>query len=182
VDATLRLHDVPDMGNQGGRVLQLYLLRHGDAGDPEKWQGADADRPLSEGGHQQSERLGRFLESAGFGAKLFLSSPKLRARQTAEIVARALGAEVRIEDRLAEMVTLADAERIVSDAGDPVEIVLVGHDPDLSRLASDLTGTGLELRKGAICRLDAARPLRQADAVLRWLLPPSLLRGRRNRG
>ena len=65
----------------------LHLLRHADAGDPEAWRGDDAARPLSPKGEAQAERLGAFLAGAGFRTDAVISSPKVRARRTAEIVA-----------------------------------------------------------------------------------------------
>ncbi len=82
-------------------VVELYLLRHADAGDPAKWDGPDAARPLSPKGEKQSERLGRFLAGIGFRPDAILSSPKLRASQTADIVAGQLGVPVTLDERLA---------------------------------------------------------------------------------
>ena len=69
--------------------LQVYLLRHADAGDPERWAGDDALRPLSEKGELQAERLGSFLAEIGFQPETIISSPKVRALRTAEVVGAA---------------------------------------------------------------------------------------------
>ncbi|HVL54021.1 MAG TPA: histidine phosphatase family protein, partial [Vitreimonas sp.] len=84
-----------------GPGVRLYLLRHADAGDPDAWSGPDADRPLSEKGVAQAERLGRHLARADVALRQFVSSPKLRARQTAEIVAQFVGGSVALDERLA---------------------------------------------------------------------------------
>ena len=65
--------------------MLLHLLRHADAGDPEAWTGPDAVRPLSDKGRKQSKRLGDHLASIGFTADAIITSPKIRAEQTAEI-------------------------------------------------------------------------------------------------
>ena len=70
-------------------MIALHLLRHAHAGDPERWHGDDAERPLSEKGRRQSERLGRLLAGVDEAPDLFISSPKVRARETAELVAAA---------------------------------------------------------------------------------------------
>ena len=73
-------------------TTQLYLLRHADAGDPEDWTGDDAERPLSPKGEAQAERLATFLHGTRFRVDALISSPKVRALRTAEIVADGLGA------------------------------------------------------------------------------------------
>ncbi len=155
-------------------MIELHLLRHADAGDPAAWVGDDAERPLSAKGHRQAKRLARLLAAAGFTADAIVSSPKLRARETAEPVAAALGLEVRIDRRLGDALDYATMDRILEDAGSPARLILVGHDPDLSWLASELTGTQIEMKKGAFARIDLETFL-DGSGTLRWLLPPGLL-------
>lgn len=155
-------------------ILRLHLLRHADATHRD-WTGPDAERPLTEKGRRQAERLGRHLASVGFTADAILSSPLVRARETAEIVASALGGEVRIEDRLASGVTPAAVEAIVADAGRPGRVVLVGHDPDFSELVQELTDARAPMKKGALARIDLPGPVAAGTGVLRWLLPPDLV-------
>ena len=166
------------MGNGANRAgtTQLYLLRHADAGDPEDWTGSDDVRPLSGKGEKQSRRLGRFLEDVGFSPGAIITSPKARARQTAEIVADVLGVEIAIDDRLAGGLDVVAIEAILFDAGEPERPVLVGHDPDFSELTSWIAGAGsITLKKGALVRIDTVRPISHASGALRWLLPPDLL-------
>jgi len=158
-------------------VVELYLVRHADAGDPEKWDGPDAARPLSSKGEKQSERLGRFIAGIGFRPDAILSSPKLRASQTADIVADRLGVPVTLDERLASGVDLSDVEAILRDAGDPRRAVLVGHDPDFSSLVQSLCGVrNVEMKKGALARIDVDRPAGPGRGDLRWLVPPDLLK------
>jgi len=162
---------------RGAGPVRLHLLRHADAGDPETWEGPDDIRPLSPKGSRQAERLAALLAAAGFEPDAILSSPLARARETAEIVGAALGRPVRLELRLGDLLDLATVDAILADAGDPARPVLVGHDPDLSALAGELTGMpGLQLKKGTLARIDAERPLEPGGGVLRWLVPPDLLR------
>ena len=67
--------------------MELYLLRHAHAGDPADWDGPDDARPLSEKGERQADRLGRYLARLGFAPDAIITSPKVRAARTAEIVA-----------------------------------------------------------------------------------------------
>ena len=156
--------------------VELYLLRHADAGDPEAWQGDDDLRPLSEKGRRQSEALGRFLRSRDFGVDTILASPRLRAVETAELVARPLGASVTQDARLAKPLDVGRLAGLLEGL-EGRRIMLVGHDPDFSELAASLSGASyLPLKKGALARIDVSLPLQPAGGILRWLLPPSLVK------
>ena len=155
---------------------QLCLLRHAHAGDPMKWPGPDEVRPLTEKGRRQSERLGAFLAAAGFRPDAILTSPKTRAAETARLVAAALDLDVTVVAELGEPLDLESVEALLHSAGDPSRPLLVGHDPDFSMLAAELVGVSeLTLRKTALVRIDATRPLEPGGGVLRWLVPPDLL-------
>ena len=155
---------------------QLHLLRHAHAGDPMKWGGSDAVRPLTEKGRLQSESLGLFLARAGFRPDAILSSPLTRAVETARLVAAPLGVTVNVVDELGAPLDLDALEALLRSAGDPRRPVLVGHDPDFSLLAAELIGiSDLPMRKAAIARIDTPRPLAPGRGILRWLLPPDLL-------
>jgi phosphohistidine phosphatase len=160
--------------------MLLHLLRHSDAGDPEAWEGPDAARPLSNKGRGQSERLGKFLAGIAFKGGPFISSPKVRAAQTAELVAEALKAKVDLDDRLGEALSLDAVEAILHDAGDPERAVLIGHDPDFSDLLAELVESSrVPMRKGALARIEVDRPLRPGGGTLRWLIPPDALKPER---
>jgi phosphohistidine phosphatase SixA len=166
----------------GAAEIELHLLRHAHAGQPEAWTGPDERRPLSSKGERQAERLGRFLASVAFRPDALISSPKVRAAQTAEIVGDALGIEVRLDERLGGPLDLVAIEAVLFDAGEPVRPVLVGHDPDFSDILGELCGASTPtMRKGALARVDVARPLRAGAGTLRWLVPPDLLQQRRGR-
>jgi phosphohistidine phosphatase len=162
-------------------AVELYLLRHAHAGDPEGWTGDDAVRPLSTKGEGQADRLGAFLARIEFRPGVIVSSPKLRARQTAEIVASKLGLEVKLDDRLAGGFDASVVDALLADLGNPTRPVLVGHDPDFSELLGWLVGTNrLTMKKGAVARVDVRGPVASGDGALRWLVPPDLLEGRRS--
>ena len=153
--------------------LQLYLLRHADAGDPMAWSGDDADRPLSTKGKRQARRLGSMLADTGWRPDVILTSPKLRASQTARIVGEAVGVKAEDESHLASAFELGDLEGVLAAHPDARRVVLVGHDPDFSSIASRLTGAKIELRKGAIARIDLSDAgATTGEGALRWLIPP----------
>ncbi|MBA2381803.1 MAG: histidine phosphatase family protein [Chloroflexi bacterium] len=159
------------------RLLQLHLLRHADAGDPEGWAGDDAARPLSEKGELQAERLGAFLAEIGFRPDAIISSPKVRARRTAEIVGQAIGVGVRLDERLAEGFDPAAVDTMLAEADDPRRVILVGHDPDFSQILSWLSDAqGLTMKKGGFARVDVRGPVADGRGTLRWLVPPDLLK------
>ncbi len=159
--------------------LEILFLRHADAGDPLAWSGADEDRPLSARGERQAERVARHLEAIGADPDVIISSPKLRAFQTAEVVAKRLGRGVVISDRLAGGLDLESLGELLDEAESPRRPLLVGHDPDFSETVSALVGgSRITLRKGALARIDASLPLVEGGCELRWLIPPDAIRER----
>ena len=137
------------------------------------WPGDDAKRPLSAKGKRQARRLGSLLADIGWRPDVILTSPKLRASQTARIVGEAVGVKPDEEQRLASAFELGDLEGILAAHPDARRVVLVGHDPDFSATASALTGAAIELRKGAIARIDLSDAgAAGREGALRWLIPP----------
>jgi phosphohistidine phosphatase len=157
-------------------VYQLYLLRHADAGDPMAWPGDDAERPLSAKGRRQARRLGSLLADIGWRPDVILTSPKVRAAQTAAIVGRAVSVQPGDERRLASGFEIDDLRKVLAAHAEAKRILLVGHDPDFSAIASALTGAAIELRKGAIARIDLPDAASAAGrGALRWLIPPGVV-------
>ena len=159
-----------------GREIQLHLLRHAHAGDPMKWSGPDDVRPLSEKGRLQAERLGLLLADAAFEPDAIFSSPKLRALDTARLVATPLGMPIVVVEELGGPLDIESVEALLAGHGSPRRPLLVGHDPDFSELAAALIGVAeLPLRKGTVIRIDFTGPLAPGAGILRWMLPPELL-------
>jgi len=162
--------NAPDTG-----IVEVYLLRHAHAGNPDHWAGDDAERPLSAKGRRQAERLGRFLAEQGFKPTAIVTSPKVRARQTADLVAAPLKARVETDQRLGAYLDVDLLSQIVDEVGGG-RVVLVGHDPDFSELAAALSGAQhLPLKKGTLVRIDVTPPVREGSGLLRWLVPPDLI-------
>jgi phosphohistidine phosphatase SixA len=155
----------------------LFLLRHAHAGDPMKWAGDDDLRPLSDKGRRQAERLGRALNGSDEAPDVLVTSPRIRAEQTARIVAEALGVPVVVDRRLAGPLDGDVVAEVVAAAGGE-RPCLVGHDPDVSEVLGELVGTGtIPMRKGALARVDFPGHVRVGRGVLRVLLPPDLVPG-----
>jgi len=159
-----------------GVRLELYLLRHADAGDPMAWKGDDADRPLSGKGRRQARRVGRWLADLGRAPDAILTSPKARALQTATIVAGALGLKPMVDERLGGQLDHEVIGSLIAAAGaDARRVMLVGHDPDFSSMASSLSGGPVSLRKGAVARIDLSEGAGSGSGILRWLVPADAL-------
>ncbi len=161
--------------------VELLLVRHADAGDPAAYPGPDDARPISAKGRRQAERLGAFLAEYGIRPDVIVTSPKARAVETAKIIADALAMRVLVDERLASGFGTAELLELLAAHGDPRRPLLVGHDPDFSDLASTLCGGDVDLKKGALARIDFDGPPVAGSGRLRWLIPPDLLRGSHER-
>lgn len=160
--------------------MLVHLLRHAHAGDWSTWTGPDAARPLTDKGRAQADRLGRFLAGQGFRPDVIVSSPKVRAVETARIVADHVDVPVTIDERLGAAVDLTVVEAILDDHEAPERPLLVGHDPDFSELVAILcAAAGVPMRKGSFARIEVDRPLQPGTGTLRWLVPPDLLKPER---
>jgi phosphohistidine phosphatase len=122
----------------------LWLLRHAEAADGFP----DDERPLTERGTRQAEAAGHALQQLGTRIDVCLSSPKLRAVQTAQLACAPLGVEVVIERRLSG--EPFDVDELVAGHGD---VLLVGHDPSFSLTLHDLTGAQARMRKGGLAAI-----------------------------
>jgi phosphohistidine phosphatase len=137
----------------------IWLLRHGDAADGSP----DADRPLTEKGRRQSAAAGAALGALGVKLDACLTSPKVRAVDTARLACAGLGVEPREEPRLAG--GSFDPAELAAGEGD--EVLLVGHDPDFSEAVHRLTGARVRMKKGGLAGI--------ADGELKVLLRPAEL-------
>jgi len=124
----------------------IYLLRHGEA---ERGDGDDAARRLTETGRRQSELAGQALGALGTEIDVCLTSPKVRAADTARLACEALGLSPEIAVELAR----GDFDSTGLSAGRGVTM-LVGHEPDLSNEIARLTGAKAKLRKGGLAIVD----------------------------
>ena len=124
----------------------LWLLRHGDAADGSP----DAERPLTEKGEEQSRTAGRALAALGIEMDACLTSPKVRAAETARLACEALGIEPQMEPKLAG--GPFDGEALAAGLGE--HVLLVGHDPDFSMAVHALTGAQVRMKKGGLAGVE----------------------------
>jgi phosphohistidine phosphatase len=125
----------------------IWLLRHGDA---EAGEGKpDAERELTKKGERQARDAGRGLKELGVKLDVCLTSPKVRARQTAELASKELAAKVEEDERLAG--GNFDPLELAAGRG---EVMLVGHEPDFSGAVAFATGSRVKMKKGGIAAID----------------------------
>jgi phosphohistidine phosphatase len=124
----------------------LWLLRHGDAAEGSP----DAERPLTKKGEKQARAAGQALAALGVKVEACLTSPKVRAADTARLACEPLGAEPELEPKLAG--GPFDAEALAAGLGD--NVLLVGHDPDFSMAVHALTGAQVRMKKGGLAGVE----------------------------
>jgi phosphohistidine phosphatase len=160
--------------------VNLYILRHGIAverGTP--GFKTDAERPLTPKGKRQLRQMAAALKNLDLDFNLILSSPFLRARQTAEIIAQSL----RRKKCLAfsdELTPGGNPKALIQQLNElkpgPENVLLVGHEPYLSQLIGRLISggatAGIELKKGGLGKLETASLRFGRCATLAWLLTP----------
>lgn len=162
--------------------MRVVLFRHGPAGerDPAKWPD-DAQRPLTAKGEQRTAAAAAGLRRLRPDVRHLFTSPLLRALQTTQIVARVLALHGPVEtwEELSGGVPLREVVARLSQVPPSSTIVLVGHEPDLGRLAGSLLfgeTRAIPLRKaGACCLLFEDTP-RAGGAHLQWVASPRMLR------
>ena len=126
----------------------IWLLRHGDAEDD---AADDASRKLTEKGRRQAESAGKAMAALGIELDACLTSPRVRARDTAEIACRELDVEAEQTDALrGGEFDIAD---LTAGRGD---VLLVGHEPDFSRAIQTATGGRVRMKKGGLAAVDGS--------------------------
>ncbi len=162
--------------------MRIFLIRHGIARDKELLPAIpDDERPLTDEGRKR-------LKACLPGFKLLipqldvmLSSPLLRAKQTANLITRALSKtlSIQIDSNLAPDGCLNSLRRSLLSLPSASDIALVGHEPCLSELAAILLGSErsvLSFKKGGACCIDVPNAPHSENAALLWHAPPKLLR------
>jgi len=157
--------------------LKLYFLRHGQAGTRQDWHGDDSERPLTIEGKKRMQREAAGIRNLDLPLDVIISSPLVRAAQTAEIVAKARGSSARLvtDARLAPGFGPKHLAAIVAEHRGASGLMLVGHDPDFSQTISQVTGGGrVAMKKGALACVEVEDPA-SLKGTLVWLIPPKVL-------
>jgi phosphohistidine phosphatase len=161
--------------------MKIYLVRHGIAS--ERIGGAvlnDSMRPLTDEGRLECRTVSHAMKKLGVKPSFFVSSPLVRARQTAEIFADVLASEadVRICDALAPGGAPAAVYKFLRELGNFQEVMLFGHEPDIGMLAATLLNAENELqlpfKKSGVCRVDIFDLPPSEPGILKWFITPKI--------
>ncbi|MBV8151867.1 MAG: phosphohistidine phosphatase SixA [Candidatus Eremiobacteraeota bacterium] len=157
--------------------MKIYFLRHGEAGDRETWKGDDNERPLTDDGIERMKREAKAICNLDLDLDAIVTSPLVRAKQTAEIVAKALD----LKDKLVEDPDVGldlDVKRlqgVLTKFPKAEGIMLVGHDPSMSETIGRLIGDArVILKKGGMACVEVRDPA-SGRGELAWLVPPKML-------
>lgn len=135
--------------------MRLYFMRHAHAMDPRDWRGEEPARPLTDKGRERAEAAAAGLATLRPSIKVIVSSPYARAYETAVIVGRILGLPVESEDGLTPGFALPQLDHALASRPAADDMLLVGHEPDLSSLIISLvTPDGahdIEMKKASCC-------------------------------
>ena len=165
--------------------MNLYLLRHGIAmaGDQEEVD-TDSERPLSSKGTKRMRKIAKGLKRLEIPFDAVLTSPLIRARKTAEIVAQTIGLEAYLQEisGLAPESSVDNLMFGLTRFQDRKHLLLVGHEPLLSGILSFVlagkhgVGLSVDLKKGGLCRIEVDSIPPSQPGTLHWILAPKQLR------
>jgi phosphohistidine phosphatase len=161
-------------------MVEVYLVRHGVAEERgEDWPD-DSKRPLTNAGIAKLRKEARGLVALGVTIDQIVTSPLVRTRQTADVLAETLKNKPPIvaSDALAPAGTPSAVMQEIARHVRKGRIALVGHEPNLGELAAQLIGakTPLEFKKGGVCRIDFDVLPPKGTGALRWFVTPRMLR------
>ncbi len=162
--------------------MNLYIIRHAIAVDEGTSEyESDSERPLTDKGRKKMREIAKGLRNLGVEFDVILSSPYVRARETAEILADVFKMKKKIlfSDNL---IPLGNPELLITEVNEKYSVdsmAMVGHEPHLSTLVSVLAAENAKidvtLKKGGVCYLSADDLHHEHRATLEWLLTPGIL-------
>ena len=168
--------------------MDCVLLRHGIAVERDEWEGSDADRPLTERGKKRVIQVATGLKRLGVKPTDVLSSPLIRAIETAKIAHHSLqvSSAVQIVDALLPDAAPARLLSILHNLPAESCVLCVGHEPHLGMLASVMLvgkpSTAFPFKKAGACLIELPVHAKPGHGILRWWMPPSQLRAMGERG
>ncbi|MDA4128978.1 MAG: phosphohistidine phosphatase SixA [Thaumarchaeota archaeon] len=158
--------------------MELVILRHGEAGNRSPSASKDFERGLTASGRKEIEDVAKSINGLKLVFDKIATSPLTRARETAEIVAKVMKKQKDLEvwDELKPEGETADLYRRLSKLKGESCVLLVGHEPYLSGMISELISGGkrsrILLKKGGMAKVDVDSLASRPSGVLRWLLTP----------
>jgi len=162
--------------------MNLFILRHASAGTRRVNPLLDIKRPLDKEGKRHCLHLGMILNAMNLNFDLIVSSPLKRSLQTAQLVGTETGYEskILISNALAPTATLEQFQRLLRECAQYENLLVVGHNPNITTFVGALIGTPVgdtvrprvRIRKGSLARLTMQR----GPATLQWLMEPRIVR------
>jgi phosphohistidine phosphatase len=158
--------------------MNLYLMRHANAGVPRGNPALDSKRSLIKEGKDQCVLMARILSALKVQVDVVVSSPLKRALQTAQFVGTELGYEAKVEisPALGPDADYADFQQMLAKYSEYEGVLAVGHNPNLfqflGRLVTGNGGAAIRMRKGSVARVDLDRH----PPLLQWLIDPRMAR------
>jgi phosphohistidine phosphatase len=157
--------------------MLCYFLRHGAAEDAQTWQGTDFERPLTGAGKKRIAREAKAMAELQLRLDIVVTSPLIRARQTAEIVVKELDLRNALveDERIGPGFSPERLARVLDEHRDIDGIMVVGHEPSMSHTIGTLIGGAeIDFKKGGLACIEIAEslPLR---GTLTFLATPRLL-------
>ena len=158
--------------------MNLYLMRHANAGVSKGNPVLDAKRGLIKEGKEQCILMARMLSALKVQVDVIVSSPLKRSLQTAQFVGTELGYEAKVEisQALAPDADYAVFQKMLASYADREDVLVVGHNPNLfkflGRIITGNGGAGIRMRKGSVARIAMDRH----PPLLQWLIDPRMAR------
>lgn len=153
--------------------MKLYFVRHGKA-QPGEGRMEDHDRPLTPDGVARMEAAAKVIARLGIRPDPIYSSPRVRARHTAEIIAKALKREVEIREEVNFDFDVNAVAALTKDLPDDAEVMFVGHNPSMEDTIRALTGADMMMKVGSLARVDVTQTNTALHGQLIWLLAPKV--------
>jgi phosphohistidine phosphatase len=163
--------------------VNVFVLRHGEAGTHVTVPSKDSERPLTESGRDEIESVATSLRNLRVGLDRIVTSPLKRAKETAEIIASAYegnAPKLEIWEELRPEGSRQDAIQRLSRMRQDMDILLVGHEPFLSSLVGEIisgsSSARITLKKGGVAKIQILSFAPKPSGELRWLLTPRHLK------
>lgn len=160
--------------------MKLYLTRHGVPID--RVGGAilsDSQRPLADEGKKETVLVAQALKKINVKPDLVVSSPLIRAKQTADILQEILGGQSQVTESLCPGCTAGEVYKFLKKFPDADEIFLVGHEPDMGQIAGNMLGANVHFqmpfKRTGVCRIDVADVPPTIPGVLKWFIHPGIV-------
>ncbi len=159
-------------------MLELYVIRHGQAGTSVKKEKEDEARQLTKKGKKKMHEIAKGLKKLEIAFDIVLTSPFARAKESAEILCND-GTEVTLCNQLKPGSSYSELIKFLNTLKGAKKIALVGHEPFLSRFTSFCLSKSkksfIDLKKGAVLKLGSDKKIKAGGCELAWLMEPSQL-------